>query len=128
MLFRSTAEHVGQAVTAVTSAITRRLLQLGEEKLGPPPVPYVWVACGSQARREQTSVGDQDNAMIISNEMERSVTQSSRFGRFKLQCRHQITIDLMLPLDQQSYFDIVFTGPKKWKHVPPATATRSWAR
>jgi CBS domain-containing protein len=64
----ATAEHVGQAVTAVTSAITRRLLQLAEEKLGPPPVPYLWVACGSQARREQTSVGDQDNAMILGNE------------------------------------------------------------
>jgi CBS domain-containing protein len=66
----ATADHVGQAVTAVTSAITRRLLQMAEEQLGAPPVPYAWVACGSQARREQTSHGDQDNALIISNEME----------------------------------------------------------
>lgn len=66
----ATAEHVGQAVTAVTSAITRRLLQLAEEQFGEPPVPYCWVACGSQARREQTSHGDQDNGLIISNEME----------------------------------------------------------
>ncbi len=66
----ATAEHVGQAVTAVTDAITKRLLQLAEAKLGPPPVPYSWVACGSQARREQTSCGDQDNGLIISNEME----------------------------------------------------------
>lgn len=66
----ATAEHVGQAVTAVTDAITKRLLQLGEEQLGAPPVPYVWITCGSQARREQTSHSDQDNAMILSNEME----------------------------------------------------------
>ncbi len=66
----ATAEHVGQAVTAVSSSITRRLLQLAEEQMGPPPVPYAWAACGSQARREQTSFGDQDNCMIISNEME----------------------------------------------------------
>jgi CBS domain-containing protein len=66
----ATSEHVGQAVTAVTSAITRRLLQMAEEKLGVPPVPYAWVACGSQARREQTSHGDQDNALILSNEMQ----------------------------------------------------------
>ncbi len=65
----ATAEHVGQAVTAVTSAVTRRLLQMAEEQLGPPPVPYAWVACGSQARREQTSHGDQDNCMIISDDM-----------------------------------------------------------
>ena len=66
----ATAEHVSQAVTAVTDAITKRLLQLAEAKLGPPPVPYAWVACGSQARREQTSHGDQDNGLILSNEME----------------------------------------------------------
>jgi len=66
----ATAEHVGQAVTAVTDAITKRLLQLAEKKLGPPPAPYAWVACGSQARREQTSHGDQDNGLIISNVME----------------------------------------------------------
>lgn len=65
----ATAEHVGQAVTAVTSAITRRLLQMAEEQLGAPPVPYTWVACGSQARREQTSHGDQDNALVIADAM-----------------------------------------------------------
>ena len=64
-----TAQHVGNAVTAVTDAFTLRLLQLAEEKLGPPPVPYAWVAGGSQARMEQSSHSDQDNGLIISNDM-----------------------------------------------------------
>ncbi len=65
-----TAEHLTQALSAVTDAITERLLQLAEQELGAPPVPYVWLACGSQARREQTTVSDQDNAMLIDNAMQ----------------------------------------------------------
>ena len=62
--------HVGYAITAITGAITRRLIEMAEEKLGPPPVPYAWIAAGSQARREQTSHSDQDNGIIISDKMQ----------------------------------------------------------
>lgn len=65
----ATADHVGKGVTAITSAITRRLIEMAEEKFGPPPVSYAWVAAGSQARREQTSHTDQDNGLIISDDM-----------------------------------------------------------
>ncbi len=60
----ATAFHLGQAITAVTDALTRRLLKLGEAELGASPVPYAWLACGSQGRREQTVHTDQDNALI----------------------------------------------------------------
>jgi CBS domain-containing protein len=63
----ATADQVGQAVSAVTDAISTRLLELAEEELGPPPVPYVWMAGGSQARREQSSHSDQDNALLIAD-------------------------------------------------------------
>jgi CBS domain-containing protein len=63
----ATADQVGQAVSAVTDALTVRLLALAEEKLGPPPVPYAWMAGGSQARREQSSHSDQDNALLIAD-------------------------------------------------------------
>ncbi|MEL7115963.1 MAG: putative nucleotidyltransferase substrate binding domain-containing protein [Pseudomonadota bacterium] len=56
-------------ITDLTDAITRRLLALGEQKLGLPPVDYVWAACGSQGRREQTGVSDQDNCLIIDDAM-----------------------------------------------------------
>jgi CBS domain-containing protein len=62
-------EHVGNAISAVTSAFTRRLIELAEQDLGPAPVPYAWVAGGSQARREQMSHSDQDNGLIISNDL-----------------------------------------------------------
>ncbi|MCW8931386.1 MAG: DUF294 nucleotidyltransferase-like domain-containing protein [Gammaproteobacteria bacterium] len=65
----ATAEHIGKIITAISTAATRRLLELAEEKLGPAPVPYTWVAAGSHARREQSSHSDQDNALIISDQM-----------------------------------------------------------
>ncbi len=66
-LVGSGAEHqvVTRLVTNVTDALTRRLIALAEERLGPPPVPYLWAVCGSQGRQEQTGVSDQDNCLIL---------------------------------------------------------------
>lgn len=61
------ASDATRMVTAVTDAITECLLDLATESLGPPPVPYVWLALGSQARHEQTAHSDQDNALLLSN-------------------------------------------------------------
>ncbi len=58
---------VSRLVTSVTDAVTRRLIDLAEAELGPPPVPYLWLACGSQGRSEQTGVSDQDNCLILDN-------------------------------------------------------------
>lgn len=58
-------EVVTRLVTDVADAVTRRLLALAEAELGPPPVPYLWLACGSQGRREQTGVSDQDNCIFL---------------------------------------------------------------
>ncbi|WP_075214862.1 DUF294 nucleotidyltransferase-like domain-containing protein [Mongoliimonas terrestris] len=59
------AHHVAAVVTSVTDALTRRLIGLAEAALGPAPVPYLWLACGSQGRREQTGASDQDNCLIL---------------------------------------------------------------
>jgi CBS domain-containing protein len=52
-------------ITDIADTVTRRLLALAEEKLGAAPVPYLWLACGSQGRQEQTGVSDQDNCLFI---------------------------------------------------------------
>ncbi len=65
----ATSDQIGQAVSAVTDSITQRLLELAERQLGSPPVPYCWMAGGSQARREQSSHSDQDNALMIADHM-----------------------------------------------------------
>ena len=58
-------QSITRRITDITDAITRRLLRLAEQQLGPAPVPYLWAACGSQGRREQTGVSDQDNCLIL---------------------------------------------------------------
>jgi CBS domain-containing protein len=63
----ASARDIGRVVTAVGDAVERRILQLAEAEMGPPPVPYCWVVLGSQARFEQGLSSDQDNAMIISD-------------------------------------------------------------
>jgi CBS domain-containing protein len=68
----ASAYSTGHIVTAITDAVTTRLLQLGESKLGPPPVNYAWVAAGSQARSEQTTKSDQDNCMVLDDRYDES--------------------------------------------------------
>ena len=58
-------EIVTRLITDIADTVTRRLLAMAEEKLGPAPVPYLWLACGSQGRQEQTGVSDQDNCIMI---------------------------------------------------------------
>lgn len=58
-------EVVTRQITDITDAITRRLLALAEAELGPPPVPYLWLACGSQGRQEQSGISDQDNCLFL---------------------------------------------------------------
>ncbi len=59
------AQQVSQILTAISDAITVRLIQLAEDELGPAPVPWCWLGFGSQARSEQLLGADQDNGMLI---------------------------------------------------------------
>lgn len=58
-------EVVTRLITDIADAVTRRLLAMAEAELGPPPAPYLWLACGSQGRQEQSGVSDQDNCLMI---------------------------------------------------------------
>jgi CBS domain-containing protein len=66
----ATPRHLGLAVSAVVDAITVRLLEAAEAALGPAPVPYAWLALGSQARHEQTVLTDQDNALLLDDALD----------------------------------------------------------
>jgi CBS domain-containing protein len=69
----ATASQVGQALSSLNDVITRRLLDFAEAALGPPPVRYAWLACGSQGRHEQTVHSDQDNALILHDDFRAEV-------------------------------------------------------
>ncbi|MCE0733551.1 DUF294 nucleotidyltransferase-like domain-containing protein [Halomonas sp. G15] len=61
---------IGSALSTIGRSFTRRLLELAEEELGPPPVAYCFMAMGSMARNEQTLVTDQDNALVLSDDFD----------------------------------------------------------
>ena len=63
----ASARMVGSAMAAIGRSFKQRLLELAEAELGPPPVPYCFLALGSMARQEQLIVTDQDNALILDN-------------------------------------------------------------
>lgn len=64
-----TAQSIGDIFSTITDSVTLRLIEMAEAELGPPPVPYVWLCAGSQARREQSAHSDQDNALLISDKL-----------------------------------------------------------
>jgi CBS domain-containing protein len=61
------ASHITRVVAEINDRVMARILQLGEELFGPSPVPYCWVAMGSEGRREQTFKTDQDNGLIYAD-------------------------------------------------------------
>lgn len=69
--FRRLAEQdtssrvIGSTMALIGRSFKQRLLELAEQQLGPPPVPYCFLALGSMARNEQLLVTDQDNALVL---------------------------------------------------------------
>jgi CBS domain-containing protein len=112
-------ETVTRLITDIADAVTRRLLAQAEEKLGPPPVPYLWLACGSQGRQEQTGISDQDNCLMLDD----AVTDDDMPYFTALA---KIVSD---GLDQAGYFycpgDMMATNPR-W--CQPAHVWRSYFR
>ncbi|WP_394247165.1 DUF294 nucleotidyltransferase-like domain-containing protein [Vibrio profundi] len=59
------AHMVGSAMSVIGRSFKQRIIELAEEHLGPPPIPYCFLALGSMGRDEQLLVTDQDNAIIL---------------------------------------------------------------
>ena len=61
------SEIQGRVMSMITDAFTRRLIQLTEDVLGPPPCDYAWMVAGSHARNEVHMLSDQDNALVLAD-------------------------------------------------------------
>ncbi|WP_394154200.1 DUF294 nucleotidyltransferase-like domain-containing protein [Vibrio maritimus] len=59
------AEIHGQVMSMIMDAFTRRIIQLTEELLGPPPCEYAWMVAGSHARNEVHMLSDQDSGLVL---------------------------------------------------------------
>lgn len=61
-------DQIPKVLTTINDAVTRRLIALAEQHLGPAPAPYTWLAFGSQARAEQSIKTDQDNGLVYADD------------------------------------------------------------
>ncbi|WJY67888.1 putative nucleotidyltransferase substrate binding domain-containing protein [Corynebacterium auris] len=61
----ASAAEAQRLLSSIADNIARRLVALAIERFGPAPVPFAFVAVGSQARREMGPASDQDNALIL---------------------------------------------------------------
>lgn len=52
-------------ISTLDDLLTARLIELTAERFDLPPVPFCWVALGSEGRLEQTFATDQDNGIIF---------------------------------------------------------------
>ncbi len=59
------AANITRVVTEINDRIVRRILEIAERRIGPPPVRYAWLALGSEGRGEQIFRTDQDNALLL---------------------------------------------------------------
>ena len=57
-------EIVNQVITTVSDTIALRVIEDTIGELGPPPAKFVYMVLGSEGRKEQTLLTDQDNAII----------------------------------------------------------------
>ena len=61
------AGNISRMISILNDQIVKQLLTLLEKEMGPPPVSYCWLLMGSEGRREQTFLTDQDNAIVYAD-------------------------------------------------------------
>jgi len=54
-------------VARLNDALLERIVRMAEADLGPAPAPWAWLALGSEGRKEQTLLTDQDNALVFAD-------------------------------------------------------------
>ena len=54
---------ISRAIASIHDAITRRMIEFAHQELGPPSVPYTWMATGSIGRFEPFPSSDVDSAV-----------------------------------------------------------------
>ncbi len=60
--------HINAIAGEINVAITKRAIDLAIEKMGtPPPTSFAWLNIGSQGRKEQLLLTDQDNALVFND-------------------------------------------------------------
>ncbi len=81
------ASTITRIITEINDRLLKKILEITETKLGPPPLSYCWIVYGSEGRKEQTFKTDQDNAIIYEDPKGNSEDAAGYFSDFALQMR-----------------------------------------
>jgi PAS domain S-box-containing protein len=75
----SRVRNITYLISTVTDAITHRLVEFAIEEMGEPPSEFAFLALGSEGRREQTLVTDQDNAIVFDDVANEKFAEVNRY-------------------------------------------------
>jgi CBS domain-containing protein len=75
------AASIIRIISEINDRVVRKVLEIAERELGPPPVPYCWLALGSEGRKEQTFRTDQDNAIVYADGTEIQRAKAAEYFR-----------------------------------------------
>jgi CBS domain-containing protein len=59
------AEPLTHSISTLNDLLTVRVIELTADRFDLPPVPFCWIALGSEGRLEQTFSTDQDNGLVF---------------------------------------------------------------
>ena len=71
--------NITHLISTITDAITERIIEFVIEEMGDPPVNFCFLALGSEGRREQTLVTDQDNAIVYEDNSSAKMTHANKY-------------------------------------------------
>lgn len=81
LVSRLDAGQIGRVVSTLNDAVIARVVREAEGELGPPPCHYAVMVHGSEGRREQTLLTDQDNALVYHEEVSGAAAYFGELGK-----------------------------------------------
>ena len=63
------ASDIGHVVASLNDSLIQNVLRHVESRQGQSPCPYAWIVHGSEGRREQALITDQDNALVFAEDV-----------------------------------------------------------
>jgi PAS domain S-box-containing protein len=72
-------QNITHLISTMTDATTERVVEFAIEEMGKPPVNFAFLALGSEGRREQTLVTDQDNAIVYEDVPYEKMAETNKY-------------------------------------------------
>ncbi len=85
------ASNITRLITEVNDRLLKKILEITESRLGPPPLRYCWIVYGSEGRKEQTFRTDQDNAIIYEDPTSNDEAARVYFSDLAVQMKDALT-------------------------------------